>query len=122
LFTLEVDNFGVKYINNNDVKHLIARIKTTYTLTDDWTGDLYCRISLGWDSVNRTVDISMPGYIKKKIQEYGHLVPSRRQKCPYSPELKKFGSNTQAPLPPNDMPKLYANRIKRIQQIAGSIL
>jgi hypothetical protein len=85
LFTLKVDNFGVKYINNDDVKHLIARLKTTYTLTEDWTGDLYCGISLGWDYVNRTVDISMPGYIKKKIQEYGHLVPSWRQKCPYSP-------------------------------------
>ena len=85
LFTLEVDNFGVKYISNDNVKHLIARLKTIYTLTEDWTGDLYCGISLGWDYVNRTVDISMPGYIKKKIQEYGHLVPSWRQKCPYSP-------------------------------------
>ncbi len=85
LFTLKVDIFGVKYINNDNLKHLIARLKTTYTLAEDWTGDLYCGISLGWDYVNRTVDISMPGYIKKKIQEYGHLVPSWRQKCPYSP-------------------------------------
>ncbi len=124
LFTLEVNNFGVKYINNDNVKHLIARLKTTYTLTEDWTGDLYCGISLGWDYANRTVavDISMMGYIKKKIQEYGHLVPGRRQKCPYSPELKKFGSNAQVPLPPDDTPKLDANGIKCIQPISKSIL
>jgi hypothetical protein len=64
----------------------------------------------------------MPGYIKKKIQEYGHFVPGCRQKCPHLPESKKFGSNAQAPLPPNDMPKLDANRIKQVQQIVGSIL
>jgi hypothetical protein len=64
----------------------------------------------------------MPGYINKKIQEYGHLVPGQMQKCPYLPKLKKFGSNTQAPLPPNDTPKLDANGIKRVQQILGSIL
>ncbi len=36
-----------------------------YTLTEDWTGDRYCEIALSWDYINRTVDISMPGYIKK---------------------------------------------------------
>jgi hypothetical protein len=89
-----VDDFGIKYINDDNVKHLIASLKTMYTLTEDWKGNLYCRIALNWDYVNRTVEISMPGYIKKKIQKYGHLVPGRRQKCPYSPEPKKFGSDT----------------------------
>ncbi len=30
LFTLVVDNFGIKYINDNDVKHLIASLKLMY--------------------------------------------------------------------------------------------
>jgi hypothetical protein len=64
----------------------------------------------------------MPGYIKKKIQKYGHLVTNQMQKCPYSPEPKKFGSKAQAPLPPDDTLKLDANRIERVQQIVGSIL
>jgi hypothetical protein len=73
--------------------------------------------------INRTVDISMPRYIKKKIHEYGHLISNWTQKCPYSPEPKKFGSEAQAPLPPNDRPKLFdAKGIKRIQKIMGSIL
>jgi hypothetical protein len=57
----------VKYVNEDDVNHLIASIKTTYTLTKDWTEDLYCRIVLSWDYINRTVDILMPGYVKKKL-------------------------------------------------------
>ena len=64
-FTLVVDDFGVKYVNQEDVDHLIASIKQTYTLTEDWLGDLYCGIKLKWDYVNRTVDISMPGYITR---------------------------------------------------------
>jgi hypothetical protein len=64
-FTLIVNNFGVKYINKVDIDHLIASIKTAYTLTKDWTGDLYCRIKLDWDYDKRTVNISMPGYTQK---------------------------------------------------------
>ena len=64
----------------------------------------------------------MLGYIKKNLQEYEHTMPKRVQRCPYSPEPKKFGSEAQAPLPPDDSPKLDAKGIKRIQQIVGSIL
>ncbi len=39
-FTLIVDNFGVKYVNKDNVDHLIASIKTMYTLTEDWMRDL----------------------------------------------------------------------------------
>ena len=64
----------------------------------------------------------MPGYIEKKMQEYGHVIPNRLQMCPYSPEPKKFGSEAQAPLAPDASPKLDEKGIKRIQQIVGSIL
>ncbi len=84
-FTLVVDDFGMKYVAQDNVDHLIASIKSTYNLTEDWTGSLYCGISLDWDYVNRTVDISMPGYIKKKLQEYEHIMPKKLQTCPYSP-------------------------------------
>ncbi len=35
LFTLVVDNFGLKYMNNDDIKILIASLKMTYKLTED---------------------------------------------------------------------------------------
>ena len=108
LFALVVDNFGVKYVDKTDVKHLLSSIKSNYELTVDWTGKLYCGISLDWDYVNRWVDISMPGYIKKKLQEYNHAIPTRLQRCPFSPEPKKFGSKTQTPLPPDESSELDA--------------
>jgi hypothetical protein len=83
---------------------------------------LYCGITLEWDYVNRTVDISMLGYIKKKLQEYEHVMLKKLQTCPYSPEPKQFGTEAQAPLPPDSSPTLDKKGIKRVQQIVGSIL
>ena len=121
-FTLVVDDFGVKFVGKEHALHLIESIKKTYTLTEDWTGSLYCGITLEWDYVNRTVDISMPNYIKKKLQEYKHILPKKPQYCPYLPEPKKFGTETQSPLPPDNTPPLDEKGIKRVQQIVGSIL
>ncbi len=112
-FTLVVDDFGVKFVGKEHAEHLIASIKCTYQrLTEDWLGSLYCGITLDWDYVGRTVDISMPGYIKKKLQEYMHSIPRRIQKCPYSPEPKQFGAGGQAPLVPEDTAMLDAKGIK----------
>ncbi len=120
-FTLIVDNFGVKFVNKANVDHLISSIKK-YTLTEDWMGKLYCGITLDWDCVGRTVDISIPGYIKIKLQEYKHIVPKKLQTCLYLPEPKIFGTEAQTPLPPDSTPKLDAKGIKRVQKIVGSIL
>ena len=40
-FTLVVDNFEVKYVKKDDVDHLITSIKSTYSLTEDWAGNMY---------------------------------------------------------------------------------
>jgi hypothetical protein len=45
-FTLVVDNFGIKYVNKDDVDHLITSIRKNYALTEGWMGDLYCGIQL----------------------------------------------------------------------------
>jgi hypothetical protein len=64
----------------------------------------------------------MPGYIKKKLQEYKHTFPGRLQYCPYSPEPKLFGVDVHAPIGLDATAVLDAKGIKRVQQILGSIL
>mgnify|MGYP006970029820 FL=1 len=64
----------------------------------------------------------MPVYIKKKLQEYEHVRPTKVQTCPYSPEPKTFGPTAQAPLPPDASPRLDARGVKKVQKIVGSIL
>jgi hypothetical protein len=41
LFTLFVDNFGIKYVGKDHVYHLIWCIKQKYELTKDWTSILF---------------------------------------------------------------------------------
>ena len=122
MFTLVVDDFGVKYVGREHAEHLIACIKKTYELTEDWTGDLYCGIKLNWDYKARTVDLSMPGYIKNVLQKYKHQMPTSPQHCPYSPAPKQYGDKAQAPLPVDISPSLSAEEIKEIQRVIGSIL
>jgi hypothetical protein len=93
-----------------------------YTLTKDWSGDLYCEIALAWDYVKRTVDISMPGYINKKLQEYRHVQSKCTQMCPFSLTPKQFGMEAQAPLPTDISPRLDKKGISNVQRIVGSIL
>ncbi len=102
--------------------HLIWCIKQKYQLAEDWTGNLYCGIKLNWDYNTCTLDISMPGYIKKLLQKYKHCMPFKPQHCPYLPTPKQYGANAQAPLPINISPTLSADKIKEIQCVISSIL
>jgi len=121
-FTLVVDDFGVKHVGKEHADHLIVCIKKKYKITKDWTGDLYCGIHLKWNYIKRTLEILIPGYIKRQLLKYKHVVAPRPQHCPYSPEPRKYGSKAQAPLPPDTMQKLNKDEIKQIQKIVGSIL
>jgi hypothetical protein len=116
-----VDNFGVKYVGKEHADHLISCLKKDYKLTKDWAGDLYCGISLKWDYARRWLDIAMPGYIKKQLLKYEHIM-RRIQHCPYLPEPKRYGADAQSSLPQDISRKLTDNEMKKVQKIVGSIL
>jgi hypothetical protein len=114
-FSLIVDDFGIKYFGKEHAEHLIKCLKEKKKRTEDWTGDLlYCGITLKWNYDARTLDISMPGFIKKQLLKYKHIM--------YSPEPKKFGTDAQSPLPTDETCKLTDPEIKQVQKIVGSIL
>ncbi len=114
-FTLVVNDFGVKYVGREHVEHLIKCIKEKYEVTEDWSSDLYCGITLHWDYSARTVNISMLGYIKKLLQKDKHKMPIKQQHCPYTPAPKQYGAEAQAPLPVDISSKLSDKDIKEIQ-------
>jgi hypothetical protein len=102
--------------------HLIWCIKQNNELTKDWMGNLYCGIMLNWDYDACTLDIFMPGYIKKLLLKYKHKMPSKQHHCPYAPSPKQYGAKAQAPLPVNISPNLSPKEIKEIQHFISSIL
>jgi hypothetical protein len=82
LFTLVVDDFGVKYVNKDDVNHLIKCLKEKYKLTKDWDSNLYCGIKLNWNYNDHTLDDLMPGYIIKQLQKYNYTIPAKSTATP----------------------------------------
>jgi hypothetical protein len=82
-FTLVVDDFGIKYSGKDNADHLLNALKESYEVTEDWTGKLYCGISLDWDCENKTADLSMPEYIENALHKFQHKQSERPQHAPY---------------------------------------
>ena len=45
VFTLCVDDFGVKYTSKENINHLIAVLKKFYQISFDWEGRNYCGLT-----------------------------------------------------------------------------
>jgi hypothetical protein len=121
-FTLVVDDFGVKYVGKPHADHLIRTLNKHYKISEDWTGGLYCGITLLWDYIVRTVDCSMPGYIRKQLQKYLHEKPLRPQHSPYPSAPRTYGKSAQETIPEDTSPPADQAGILRIQKVVGSIL
>jgi hypothetical protein len=122
LFSLVVDDFGVKYVGKQHVDHLNAAIEQHYEYTKDWRGQLYCGITINWNYDQGVVDLSMPGYIKATLHKFQHPTPPRPQHAPHEWTEPIYGKHQQmAPLP-DATDKLPPERIQRIQKIVGTLL
>jgi hypothetical protein len=94
-FLLVVDDFGVKYAGREPAEHLMACIKKNYNISSDWDGTSYCGLTLEWDYKNRTVDLSMPGYIKASLHKYQHPAPARPEHAPHMWNPPIYGDKTK---------------------------
>jgi hypothetical protein len=95
-----VDNFGVHYVGKEHDQHLIDALEIDYTFSKDWTGGLYCGITLKWDYENKHMGLSMPGYIKDAIHKFHHPMPKRPQYSPHNWNVPTYGQRIKyGPLP-----------------------
>ena len=52
-FGLVVDDFGVKYIGQENADHLVDALRKEYdAISTDWSGALFCGIDLQWNNTN----------------------------------------------------------------------
>ena len=122
MFTLVVDDFGVKYTNTADAEHLITTLKQLYSVSEDWTGAKYCGLTLDWDYTNRTVDVSIPGYIERALQRFQHPPPTRPEHAPHAWQKPVYGAMTQYAPDPDNAPALDATFSKHLQEVLGTLL
>ena len=68
------------------------------------------------------VDMSVPGYVQRKLTKYQHKKPQRPQHSPYLSTPIQYGAKVQTPLPPDTTTPLSDAQIKHVQDIVGSFI
>jgi hypothetical protein len=121
-FSLVVDDFGVKYVSRKHAEHLMACIKKKYNISSDWNGTAYCGLTLEWDYKKRTVDLSMPGYIKYTLHKYQHPSPARPEHTPHTWNPPIYGAKTQFVSEITTSPALSDKDVNKLQQLTGTLL
>jgi hypothetical protein len=48
-FSLVFDNFGVKYVREENAQHLLDTVRHYYKCSCNWKGEQYCGLTLKWD-------------------------------------------------------------------------
>ena len=91
-------------------------------MEEDWTGGLYCVITLDWHYEKQYVDIAMPNYVPKQHLTYGRPPPKRAQHMPLEPIPINYGTKSDTIIH-EDPWKLLGDADKNyIQQVLGSFL
>jgi hypothetical protein len=121
-FSLVVDHFRVKYVGRAHAEHLMTCIKKNYNISSDWNGTAYCGLTLDWNYKNRTVNLSMPGYIKAALHRYQHPAPARTEHAPHRWNSPMYGAKTQFVSAPTPSPALSDKDVKKLQQLTGTLL
>jgi hypothetical protein len=122
MFSLIVDDFGVKCQGIQHAKHLKAELEKHYEVSVDWEGKLFCGITLDWNYKMGHVDLSVPGYVERKLIKYGHPKPARPQHSPYQAAPIEYGAKVQQPVPSDKTASLTKEQILHIQDIVGSFI
>lgn len=105
-FCLCVYDFGIKYSNKNDVKHLIDILQKSFKVSCDWEGQHYCGLTIDGQYDDNYVDISMPGYIDKVLRKVQHKKPAKSQYAPHTWAAPTYGKSIQYAKDPDDSPLL----------------
>jgi hypothetical protein len=121
-FSLVVDDFGVKYVGREHAEHLMTCIKKSYDISSNWEGSAYCGLTLECDYNNKTMDLSMPGYIKAALHKYQHPDPTRPEHAPHKWNPPVYGAKTQYVEDDNNSPALSAKNVTKLQQLTGTLL
>ena len=81
-FALVVDDFGVKYVGEEQANHLLNILLKNYEgVHEDWEGTNFFGITLKWYYVRRTYELLMPVYIDAILKRF-HPLPQPNRNSP----------------------------------------
>jgi hypothetical protein len=93
-----------------------------YNISSDWNGTAYCGLTLDWDNKNRTVELSMPGYIKAALHKYQYPAPARPEHAPHTWNPPLYGAKTQFVNETTPSPALSDKNVNKLQQLTDALL
>ena len=122
IFSLVVYYFLVQYYSEKDAEHFLHALRQKYTITVDREAKIYIGTNLKWDYIKRTVELSMPEYVKHALQKFQHLLPSCPEHFPYAHNAPIYGRSIQYSDPEDYSDLLPPSKCNLIRQIVGKFL
>jgi hypothetical protein len=105
------------YMGCKNAEHLKASIEKYYEISCDWTCSANCGLKLDWDYNNKTVDISIPGYLKAALHKFQHPKHARPEHAPHALNPSLYVAKIQFVEEPEESPPLAPKYVTRIQQL-----
>ncbi len=121
LFTLMVDNFGVKYVGKEHAEHLMTVLQENYQIKANWTGTRYIGIHMAWDYEQGRVHLYMPGYVQQALKLFQHT-HTKMQNQPFPHTAIKYGAKIQYAKQESTAPPVNPTEKKFIQKVCGKFL
>jgi hypothetical protein len=97
-------------------------INKNYNISSDWNGTAYCGLTLDWNYQERTVDLSMTGYIKAALHKYQHPTPTRPEHAPHTWNPPIYGAKTQIVNDPKPSPAIWDKDVNKLQHLTGTLI
>ena len=121
-FTLVVDDFLIKYPSRSAAEHLLNVLRELYEITADLARvQKYVGITLKHNKGNRTICMSMPGYVKKALIRFKRL-QVKGANSPITYVKPNYGPYTQQVTPEIQSEPLTAEQRLELQEIVGVFL
>ena len=120
MFTLVVDDFGIKYKRHEDVQHLISTLQLLYKITIDWTGSKYLGYTIEHDKKAGTMSLSMPDYIPRLLQRMNIPLDGTPTYSPAPYTFIPHEKHNTTPIHAESV-VLDKSQTKYIQRVVGSI-
>ncbi len=108
-----------KYTIWQDMLHLMSALQAHYKVSEDWDTMHYCGLTINWDYIHQTVDLSISGYIKHTLLCFRHVQPTCNEHAPHAWQKPKYGAKVQFSDIPSNVPCLNAADTKCIQEVVS---
>ena len=113
---LVVNNFKFWYVFEEYALHIKQTLLHYYSVTTEWEGKQYIRITLDRDYKQRQVHLSMSGYVKDALKQLQHTM-NKEQQQPFSSAPIRYGAKQQYATQESTSPPLNKKDKKFIQHV-----